>query len=123
MALAAVLAVTVGIGLYTSVAGGFLDGLGGREERRDASTLARQAADRVADTARVDGSIRPARLAEAVRAGPTGYRLNATLLTRSSRWRAGPPVPDRAVGAERRVAVHLGPGRVRPAVLRVEVWR
>lgn len=123
VALATVLAVTVGIGLYASAVGGFLDGLDGSEERRDAGTLARQAADRVVDAARLDGSARPERLADAVRTGPAGYQVNATLRTRASAWYAGPPAPDRAVAVERRVAVHLDPGRVRPATLRVEVWR
>jgi len=123
VALAAVLVVTTGLGLY---AGGVDDSL----ERVDrlagdsaTTTLAHQATDRVADTARVDGTVRPGRLSAAIGSGPAGYRVNATLRTRTGRWTAGPPVPERAVGAERRVTVRLGAGRARPGSLHVWVWR
>jgi hypothetical protein len=122
-ALAAVLVVTAGLALYAGVAADFLDALGAGQERETGRRLATQAADRVADTARVDGAVRPARLAAGVADGPAGYHVNATLWTRAGRWTAGPAPPARAHRAERRVAAHLGPGRVRPAVLQVRVWR
>lgn len=123
VALAAVLAATVGFTLYAGVAADFRDTTDARDERAAGRRLAAQAADRVADSARLDGAVRPSRLAAAVEDGPAGYRVNATLRTRTGRWAAGPAPLSRTTAAERRVAVHLGPGRVRPAVLRVRVWR
>ncbi|MFC7226049.1 hypothetical protein N0B31_01435 [Salinirubellus salinus] len=123
VALAAVFVVTAGLALYAGVAADVLDALGAGREREAGQRLAAQTADRVADTARVDGAVRPARLAAGVADGPAGYRVNATLLTRAGRWTAGPAPPARAHLAERRVATYLGPGRVRPAVLRVRMWR
>jgi len=123
VALAAVLAAAVGMTLYAGVVDGYLDSTERRSAVESTTHLTQQAADRVAGGARVDGSLRPERLAAGADAGPAGYRVNATLRTRASRWRAGPTPPAEAALASRRVSVHLGPGRVRPAVLRVRVWR
>lgn len=123
VALVATLVVTAGLGLYAGGVDRHLDRVDQRTTDAATATLAHQTADRVADTARVDGTVRPGRLSTAVTSGPAGYRLNATLRTRTGRWTAGPPTPEDAVGVERRVTVQLGPGRARPGSLRVWVWR
>lgn len=115
-ALIAVLAVCLGLSLYAGVLDAALP-------ESTAPTPARTAADRVADVARVGGVVRPGRLDRAAEAAPVGRRLNATLRAASRTWTAGPPVPDRATAATRRVSVRVAPGRVRPGRLRVAVWR
>lgn len=120
VALAGVLAVCVGLSVYAGAVDGFLVAL---DAGPDAGAVAEQAADRVASEARVDGSLRPGRLDEATTAGPEGFRLNATLRVRGKRWTAGPPWPARASTGVRRGSVRVAPGRVRPGVLRVRVWR
>ena len=119
-ALAAVLAVCVGLSVYAGVA----------EDVVSAETLAagpdataRQTADAVADAARSSGSVIPGRLDGALDAGPSGHRVNATLRTADRRWTAGPAPPDRATSARIRVTARVGPADVDPATLRVEVWR
>lgn len=115
-ALVAVLAVCLGLGLYVGVLDDALPG--GRSDETP-----RLAADRAADLVRTGGVVRPERLDRTGAAAPTGHRLNATLVAAGRRWSAGPPVPDRARTATRRVSVRVGPGRVRPGTLRVAVWR
>lgn len=122
VALVATLVVTAGLGLYAGGLDRHLDRVDQRTADAATKTLARQTADRVADTARVDGTVRPGRLTEGTASGPAGSRVNATLRTRTGRWTAGPPTPEGAVGVERRVTVHLGPGRARPGSLHVWVW-
>ena len=123
VALVATLVVTAGLGLYAGGVDRHLERVDRRTAEEATTTLAHQTADRVADTARVDGTVRPGRLSAATASAPAGYRVNATLRTRTGRWTAGPPAPEDAVGVERRVTVHLGPGRARPGSLRVWVWR
>lgn len=123
VALVAAVVVSVGLGLYAGATDEHLERIDQRTADAATTTLAHQTADRVADTARVDGTVRPGRLSAAVASGPAGYRVHATLRTRTGRWTAGPPAPGGAVGVERRVTVHLGPGRARPGSLRVWVWR
>lgn len=53
----------------------------------------------------------------------TGFsRANVTLAAGPGRWSHGPVPPDGATPDSRRVSVRLGPGRVRPGLLRVVVW-
>ena len=119
-ALAAVLAVCVGLSLYAGVAGDVASG--GRHSAGSDAT-ARQTADAVADAARSSGSLAPDRLAGALDAGPAGYRVNATLRTADRRWTVGPAPPDRARSARIRASARVGPADVDPAILEVGVWR
>lgn len=88
--------------------------------------LAARALDAVGDHLRREGATHPDRLATVDRAAPTGRRLNVTLAAADRRWRAGPPVRDPTAPAvehaRRRVAVRIGPGRVRTGWLEVTVW-
>jgi hypothetical protein len=119
-ALAAVLAVCVGLSIYAGVAG---DVVSGGRPASGSDATARQAADAVADAARSSGTLVPDRLAGALDAGPAGYRVNATLRTADRRWTAGPTPPARARSARIRVTARVGPADVDPATLGVEVWR
>lgn len=113
-ALVATVVVCVGVSLYTVA----LDGSIPHSDRDIApSTL-----ERVHAALEVGGVVAPSRLDRGSRVGPTGYDLNVTLQTPEYRWTAGPPAPDAADTATRRVGVEIGPGRVRPGTLRVEVW-
>lgn len=64
----------------------------------------------------------PDELRAGLRAGPEGYRLNLTLAANGRTWHAGPTPPPSADAADLAVSVRLGPGRIRPGRLRVEVW-
>lgn len=115
-ALAAVFGVVVGLGLYAGV----LAGATPIDRDRD---LAGPAVERVHDRLTGgDGVARPDRLSAAADAGPDGYRLNATLRVATMRWTVGPRPPPTADATTRRTGVRIGPGRVDPGVLRVEVW-
>jgi hypothetical protein len=119
-ALAAVLAVCVGLSIYAGVVD---DVASGDRSSTGPDATARQAADAVADAARSSGALVPDRLAGALAAGPAGYRVNATLRTAEKRWTAGPTPPARARSARIRVTARVGPADVDPATLGVEVWR
>jgi uncharacterized protein (DUF3084 family) len=92
-----------------------------RDETVATTTLSR------AHTAVTSGGVAvPARLANATSAVPPEYDLRVTLSAAGRSWRAGdqPPSDPAAVAADdRRVGVAVGPGRIRPGRLRVEVWR
>ena len=120
-ALAAVLAVCVGLSIYAGVVDDVAFGGGDRSAAPDAT--ARQVADAVADAARSSGALVPDRLVEALDTGPAGYRVNATLRTADRRWAAGPTPPARTRSARIRVTARVGPADVDPATLGVEVWR
>lgn len=119
VALAAVLAFSLGLSAYTTV---LVDGGG-------SSLTAEPTLERVSDAVTVAGVADPARLAEATEAAASGPTLaNATLTAGGQRWQAGPAVPATASQSEsalavRRIGVELRPGRVRPGRLRVVVWR
>jgi hypothetical protein len=115
-ALVAVFAVCVALALYAGVVG---DALPVPERSRSAE----QAADRAADLASVDGSVRPDRLPRSNDAAPAGGHANVTLAAAGRRWQVGPPAPGNATSATRRVSVRLGPGRIRSGQLRARVWR
>jgi hypothetical protein len=119
-ALAGVFAVCVGISLYAGVA---TDAVPRGAPSAGPGGTARQAADAVADAARSSGSVVPERLSGALDAGPSGHRVNATLRTADRRWTAGPTPPGGAAAARLRVTARVAPADVRPATLRVEVWR
>jgi len=116
-ALAAVLAVTVGLALYA----GALDEAvpRDREPRRSPSAV-----DAVRDAASdPTGVVHPDRLSRALDgAAPPGRRANATLVAAGHRWTAGPAVPPGATDrATRRVGVRTADG-VALGSLRVVVW-
>jgi hypothetical protein len=113
-ALACVFAVGVGLSLYGAILGDALP-----TADRD---LAEPTLRRVADELCVGGIASPDRLHDARRAGPSGYALNVSVRVGGRRWAVGPIPPPRADEAARRVSVRIGPGRVRPGALRVEVW-
>jgi hypothetical protein len=72
------------------------------------------------------GVVAPTALADGLRAGPDGYRVNLTLVAAGQTWHAGPAPPDpgKTTDASRtQVSVRVAPGRIRPGRLRAEVWR
>ena len=113
-AVAALLAVTAGLGLYAGV----LDDAR-PETDRDVAT---PTLDRVYDRTSELAVVVPDGIDAARRAGPDGYRVNVTLWADGRRWTAGPEPPARADRASRSVSVRLAPGRLRAGRLRVEVW-
>ncbi|MFB6122681.1 MAG: hypothetical protein ABEJ78_04420 [Haloferacaceae archaeon] len=113
-AIAAVLVVCAGVGLYANVLHGAIP-----ESNRDVAptTLAR-----VYDTVAPDGVVVLSRLDDAHDVGPRGYRLNVSVRANDTGRGVGPTPPPTAEGASRLVSVRLGPARVVPGRLRVEVW-
>ena len=115
-ALVAVFALGVGLSLYAGVLNATLPALVTERE------MAPHAADRILAEASSFEAVRPP-LAEATEAArPTGYRLNASLRTDADGWTAGPPRPETPECVDRRVAVRVAPGRVRPGRLEVCTW-
>ncbi|MFB6205036.1 MAG: hypothetical protein ABEJ05_00705 [Haloglomus sp.] len=116
-ALAAVFAVTLGLGLYVGA-------LHGVVPEPTASVLAPMALDAVAGAASgPTGVVDPERLSSAVANGPDGHRLNLTLAASERRWRVGPSPPTAASDrAARRVAVAVSEARTAVGRLRVVVW-
>ena len=117
-ALAVLLAVSSAVSAYAVA----LDDVGA--ERRDERELAGPTLDRVTDVLVTGGIADPTRTARAHRAGPDGYRVNVTVAAAGRRWHVGgTPSPGATTdAASRSVGVRLGPGRVRPGRVRVEVW-
>lgn len=116
-ALAAVLAVVVGFGLYT---GALHAAVPGPTDEELAPTVLDAL---VGTTSDPTGVVDPARLPAALATGPDRQLVNATLVAVGRRWAAGPPIPDDASDrARRRVAVDVGPNRTAVGSLRVVVW-
>jgi hypothetical protein len=116
-ALAAVFAVTVGLGIY---AGGLQAALPPAGDEQLAPTALDAAAERTSDTT---GTLTPRHLSRALGAAPSGHRLNATLTADGRQWRVGPPIPAAAADSSaRRVAVRIAPNRTAVGRLRVVVW-
>lgn len=113
-ALAAVFAVGVALTTYAGV----LDAALPSPDRN----LAAPTVERVERAVTEAGVADPGALAEGLRAGPNGYRVNLTLRAAGTRWHAGPDPPSSADAADRAVSVRVAPGRVRPGRLRAEVW-
>lgn len=116
-ALAAVFALTVGLGLYTGA-------LHAAVPTPTDDELAPTALDAIVGTASgPTGVIDPERLPAALAAGPDRHRTNATLAAAGRHWAVGPPLPGEASDrARRRVAVDVGPNRTAVGGLRVVVW-
>lgn len=88
------------------------------ERDRDLATSTLAAAD---DRVTRNGLARPDRL-DAEGLAPSGYRVRVVLRAAGSKWADGDDPPADAATATRQVSVRVGPGRVRPGRLRVEVW-
>ncbi|WP_338741711.1 DUF7285 family protein [Haloplanus salilacus] len=115
-ALVVLVAVCVAVSTYAAA----VDGAIGEEER----SVAPPTLDRVVDILASGGVAKPDRTDRARRAGPAGYRLNVTAAAAGQRWHTGPTPPE-AVDTEtatRRIGIQIGPARVRPGRVRVEVW-
>ena len=84
--------------------------------------MAPHAADRLFAEASSFGAVRPPLEEATETARPTGYRLNASLRTDAADWTAGPSRPETPECVDRRVAVRVTPGRVRPGRLEVCTW-
>ena len=116
-AMAAVFALGVGLSLYVGVLDATLPALSTDRE------LAPAAADRLEANASTFGALTPPLSGSVEAARPTGHRLNAAVRTDAGRWTGGPPRPPAPECVERRVPVRVAPGRVRPGVMEVCVWR
>jgi len=114
-AVVAVVVVALALALYV---GAFESNLPGPVDRSHAET----AADRIERALTVGGVARSDRLAAVLDRGPDGYRVNATLTVGDRTERVGPPAPETADTASRRVSVRTGPGRVAPGRVEVHVW-
>lgn len=113
-ALAAVFAVCAAIGLYAVALGGVVT----TPDRN----VAEPTLTAVHDELNRGGVAYPARLSRVHRATPRGHRLNVTLVAGGEQWAFGPTAPSPASTADRPVSVRLGPGRIKPGRLVVEVW-
>jgi len=114
-ALVAVFAVCAALSVYAGV----LDATVPTLDRNAAEPTVERVERRLTDAGVVD----PRTLLDGLRAGPDGYGLNLSLRADGETWSAGPTPPPSADAAERTVSVSVGPGRIRPGRLRVEVWR
>jgi len=120
VALAAVLALSLGVGAYAVV-------LTGVDDRRP---TAEPTLERVHDAITVGGVADAGRL-DRVRSviARTDGNASVVLTAAGRRWRVGGTAPRSSdpvsvqTTATRRVGVELDPGRVRPGRLRVTVWR
>ena len=130
VALAAVLALSLGVSAYALVLDGVATGGSG--------PAAAPVLERVHGTVTVGGVVDPGRVSTLeTNTLADGGSVNVTLSVAGRQWTAGPTPPaprtdgtdpgvatstDRATAA-RRVGVALAPGRVRPGELCVRVWR
>lgn len=113
-ALAALLAVCLGVSLYAGVA---VDAVQ-PEERSTAEPALERAAAEVVE----GGAVDPRHLSEGAEAAPEGHQLRITVRTAEESWQIGPTAPENAAVAKRPVGVRVAPGTVRPGTLVVEVW-
>lgn len=112
-ALAAVLAVAIGVSVYA----GALPNTGEHPRRTAETTLTR-----VYEEASHAGVVSPDRFQAASLAGPAGYDVNATLSLTDVEVSRGPVPPADAANASRPVSVRVDDGSVRSGRLSVEVW-
>jgi hypothetical protein len=111
-ALAAVLALGVGLTLYVGTLG---DSSATSDGERTAAIL-----DSIVGDAGELGVLSPDALD--VRETAAGLSVNLTLETSSTRWTHGVSPPPTADRSSRRVSVRVEPGSVEPGRLRVAVW-
>ncbi|WP_049934092.1 DUF7285 family protein [Halarchaeum acidiphilum] len=114
-ALAAVLALTLALGIYASAYAAVPTG--------NAASPASSASALAALTdALGTGPTSPAAVRAAVRDLDSEGSLNATLRTPTRVWAVGPPRPPRTRVASAALPVRVAPDRVRPGRLSVAVW-
>lgn len=113
-ALAALLAVGVGLALF---AGAAADGPAASDR-----SLADPALERATATALDDGVVDPKDLPAPRTVAPDGYEARVTLLFDGRQRAVGPRPPDDADRASRPVTVRVAPGDLRSGRLVVEVW-
>lgn len=113
-ALAALLAVGIGLALF---AGAAAEVPGGSDR-----SLAEPALERAAATAVESGGVAPKDLPSPSTVAPDGFEANVTLLFDGRARHVGPTPPPHADRASRPVTVRVGPGDQRPGRLVVEVW-
>ncbi|PSQ45978.1 hypothetical protein BRD17_00430 [Halobacteriales archaeon SW_7_68_16] len=115
-ALVAVVAVGIGLSLYATV----VTEVPTTDDRDVATPTLRAVHDGIAPGGVVDPNL----LSAGRDVAPAGYHVAITLRVANRTWTNGPATkpPDDADTADRPVAVRLGPARVRPGRLRVEVW-
>lgn len=115
-ALAAVLAVSIGLSLYVGVLDATLPEL--TTDRR----MAVVAADRLVTEATSFGAMATPFDGPAEAARPSGHELNASLRSDGRTWTAGSERASSADCVTRRVSVGVAPGRVRTGRLEVCTW-
>lgn len=84
-------------------------------------TLAEPTLEAAVDGATRNGLVRPTEV-DASAVAPAGYEVRIEVRAGDRTWTDGPRAPRSAATATRQVSVRLGPGRVRPGRVRVEVW-
>lgn len=114
--LAAVLAVSAGLTIYTGV-------LDDTVPKAPESETPAEILDGVQRSLAASGVSSPTRLGEAMTTVPDGWHANVTLTAGGRQWHEGPVPPASAQRERRRVSVKLGPQRIEPGQLRVVVWR
>lgn len=115
-ALAAVLAVCVGLTLYVGAVETAL--LSVSPDREVAPT----AADHLVASASSFGVVELPLDDAVTETSPAGYELNATLTANETSWMAGPNRSTSSECVTRRVSVRLTPATVRPGRMEVCVW-
>lgn len=114
VAIVAVVAVCLGLGLY---AGAVDDHL-----HEDGRSVAPATLEAVEDAVAPAGVARPDRIGAGRASGPSGYATNVTIATGGDRWTEGPRPAATARRAGTRIAVRRGPTDVAPGRIEVRVW-
>lgn len=114
-ALAAVVVVGLGLGLYAGVLDAKLPGSPDRK-------LSESVIERVESTVAPAAVALPSRIDESQAAGPDGYRMNVTLGAVDQYWTIGPFAPEGADTSTARIGVRVGTSKIRTGTLRVSVW-
>ncbi|MEZ3115235.1 hypothetical protein RYH80_04780 [Halobaculum sp. MBLA0147] len=115
--LVAAFAVVAGVSLYATALVGVETDDSTRERRLATTTL-----DRAHAAVTSGGVAVPARLRRVAGVAPADHDLRVRLRAAGRTWTHGPEPPPETTTASRRVGVSLGPGRIRPGELTVEVW-
>lgn len=113
-ALVAVVAVGIGLSVYTGALGAALPA--------NQDGTARPTAERVERAVTVDGVVDPDRLAAGRAVVPADHEANVTLTAGTQEWHVGPRPPATARTSRLRVSVRTDPGVNRPGRLTVRVW-
>lgn len=114
-ALAAVLAVGIGLALYGSVVETVVPE---SPDRR----VPQEVLDRLLEPG-FSPTVEPSRVKGVAAAMPSGWRANVTLASGGAARSVGPVPPTDALTTSRPVSVRVAAGRVRPGKLIVRVWQ